>query len=74
MEKIPDVVIIVGQNREINAVKECIKLKIPTITLLDTNCDPTLTSFPIPANDCSILSVSIIINELTQYINLIQKY
>lgn len=45
MKKVPDAVIIIGQNKEMNAVKECIKLGIPTITILDTNCDPTLTEF-----------------------------
>ncbi len=45
MQKLPDVVIIIGQNKEINAVKECLKLGIPTITVVDTNCDPTLTEF-----------------------------
>lgn len=61
MSKLPDVVIIIGQNKEINAVKECIKLGITTITILDTNCDPTLTDFLIPANDDSVSSVSIIL-------------
>ena len=36
MEKIPDVIIIVGQNKEINAIKECKKLNIPTIVIIDT--------------------------------------
>lgn len=68
MKKIPDIVIIVGQIREINAVKECNKLGIRTITLLDTNCDPTLTEFFIPANDDSIRSVDLILNELSEAI------
>lgn len=64
MINLPDLVIVVGQNKEINAVKECIKLKIPLITILDTNCDPSLTNYFIPANDDSISSVSFILNEL----------
>jgi len=64
MTKLPDVVIIVGQKKELNAVKECLKLRIPTITIVDTNCDPTLTNYPIPANDDSLSSVSYILNEL----------
>lgn len=69
MTGIPDVVILVGQLRELNAVKECIKLGIPLITILDTNCDPTLTDFLIPANDDSVASVSLILNELTKSIS-----
>lgn len=69
MNKIPDIVILVGQNRELNAVKECIKSKITLITILDTNCDPTLTDFLIPANDDSVSSVSLILNSFTEAIN-----
>jgi small subunit ribosomal protein S2 len=68
MTKIPDIVIIVGQVRELNAVKECNKLGIRTITLLDTNCDPTLTELLIPANDDSIRSVDLLLSELSQAI------
>lgn len=68
MGNIPDVVILVGQSREMNAVKECLKLGIPLITILDTNCDPTLTDFLIPANDDSVSSVALILNELNKAI------
>lgn len=68
MPKIPDIVILVGQPRETNAVKECNKLGIRTITILDTNCDPNLADLFIPANDDSIRSVELIIGELTKSI------
>lgn len=68
MSALPDVVIIVDQIRELKAVCECIKLKIPIITIVDTNCDPTLTDFLIPGNDDSIRSVELLLNELTSYI------
>jgi small subunit ribosomal protein S2 len=50
----------------LNAVKECNKLGIRTITLLDTNCDPSLADLVIPANDDSIRSVELIMNELKE--------
>lgn len=65
MTAIPDVVILVGQIHELNAVKECLKLNIPLVTIIDTNCDPTLTDFVVPANDDSVSSVSLILNELS---------
>lgn len=74
MKKLPDVVIIVGQNRELNAVKECLKLKIPIISILDTNCDPTLADFIIPGNDDSVSSVSLILNELSRVIALEKEF
>jgi small subunit ribosomal protein S2 len=69
MDKIPDIIILVGQNKDLNAVKECLKLKIPIISILDTNCNPNLTDFIIPANDDSVASVSLILNELSKAIN-----
>nr|YP_009541106.1 ribosomal protein S2 [Lepocinclis steinii]AYQ93614.1 ribosomal protein S2 [Lepocinclis steinii] len=69
MNKLPDIVILVGQIKDLNAVKECLKLGIPLISLLDTNCNPNLTDYIIPANDDSVASVSLILNELSKSIN-----
>lgn len=66
MKSIPDIVILVGQSSELNAVKECLKLNVTLITILDTNCDPTLTDLLVPANDDSVASVSLILNEFTK--------
>ena len=68
MNKLPDIVIIIGQQKELNAVKECRKLGIRTITLLDTNCNPLLADLFIPANDDSISSIKLIITELAKSI------
>nr|AYC64631.1 ribosomal protein S2 [Halimeda minima] len=68
MSKLPDIVIIIGQQKEINAVRECQKCKIPNLTILDTNCDPSLTDLFIPANDDSLASVNFILNELSKAI------
>lgn len=68
MSKLPDIVILVGQNKDLNAVKECLKLNIPIVSILDTNCDPTLTNFIIPANDDSVSSVGLLLNELSKSI------
>ena len=73
MSKLPDIVIIVGQQKEINAVRECQKLKIRSLTILDTNCDPSLTDFFIPANDDSITSVQYILSKLSNAIKEGQK-
>lgn len=66
MEKVPDIVIVIGQNKEINAVRECLKLGICLITILDTNCDPTLTDLLVPANDDSISSIAVILKCFSQ--------
>jgi len=64
MKSIPDIVIIIGQSEELNALRECIKLKIRSITIVDTDCDPSIADLIIPANDDSIPSIKLILNEL----------
>lgn len=68
MRKVPDVVIIVDQRREHNAVLECQKLNTPIVALLDTNCDPDLVDIPIPANDDAIRSIKLIVSKLADAI------
>jgi len=73
MERLPDVVVIVDQKREITAIRECRKLGIPIISILDTNCDPDLVDIPIPGNDDAVRSIKLILNSLTDNINLGRK-
>lgn len=73
MSQLPDIVIIVGQQKEMNAVRECQKLKIPSLTILDTDGDPSLTDFFIPANDDSLTSVQYILSKLSNAIKEGQK-
>jgi len=68
MRKLPDIVIIVDQKREYNAVQECQKLNIPIVALLDTNCDPDLVDIGIPANDDAIRSIKLIVSTLANAI------
>ena len=64
LNTLPDIVIIVGQHKEMKAIKECKKLNIPTITILDSDGDPSLTNLFIPANDDSSSSVECILKPI----------
>lgn len=68
MRKLPDIVIVVDQKRESTAIQECIKLGIPTICILDTNCNPDLVDIPIPANDDAIRSIKLILSKIADAI------
>ena len=68
LNSLPDLVIIVGQEKELKAIKECQKLNIPTITILDSDGDPEKTSLFIPANDDSRSSVEFILKHLGESI------
>nr|YP_009670959.1 ribosomal protein S2 [Passiflora arbelaezii]QCX30270.1 ribosomal protein S2 [Passiflora arbelaezii] len=63
MTRLPDIVIILDQKEEYTALQECITLGIPTICLIDTNCDPDLADLPIPANDDARASIQFILNK-----------
>ena len=69
MHRIPDVVILVDQKREMTAIRECQKLGIPIVSILDTNCDPDLIDIPIPGNDDAVGSIKLILQSLTDSIN-----
>nr|YP_010260925.1 ribosomal protein S2 [Cephaleuros virescens]UIB38679.1 ribosomal protein S2 [Cephaleuros virescens] len=64
LSSLPDIVIIVGQQKELKAVKECQQLQIPIITILDSDGDPEKSSLFIPANDDSLTSVEYILKHL----------
>ena len=62
MDKVPEAVIVVDSQVEKNAIKEARKVGIPIIALIDTNCNPDIIDYPIPANDDSIKSISLFVN------------
>lgn len=57
MKKIPGVIVVIDSKKEEIAVKEARKLNIPVVATVDTNCDPDVIEFPIPANDDAIRAV-----------------
>ena len=59
MEKIPDAIYVVDVKMEELPVKEAHLLGIPVFAMIDTNVDPDLITYPIPANDDAIRSVKL---------------
>lgn len=66
MNGLPDVLVVVDINQEINAVLEAKKLNIPVVALIDTNCDPDDVDFVIPGNDDAIRTVKLITDTMAQ--------
>jgi len=60
MEKLPDAVFIVDPKKEKIAVAEAIKLSIPIVAIVDTNCNPDEIDYVIPGNDDAIRAVKLI--------------
>jgi small subunit ribosomal protein S2 len=60
MRRLPGALFVVDPHRESIAVAEARRLEIPIVAMTDTNCDPDLIDWVIPANDDAIRSVRLI--------------
>ena len=68
-----NVAIIIGQQEEMNAVRECQKLGIKMFHIVDTNCNPGFADHYIPANDDARNSIKFILGKFLTRIRLAQK-
>jgi small subunit ribosomal protein S2 len=68
METLPSIVVFIDQFADNLGIQECIKLGIPTICIVDTNCNPNVITYPIPANDDTLSSISLILRYLVKKI------
>ncbi len=60
MRKLPQAIFVIDPRIEHNAVAEARKLKIPVFGIVDTNSDPDVCDYVIPANDDAVRSVKLI--------------
>ena len=60
LNRLPDALYVVDPKREAIAVSEAQRLGITTIAMVDTNCDPDLIDYVIPANDDAIRSIRLV--------------
>lgn len=64
LETLPVAIFVVGASNEKTAIAEAKVRGIKTIGICDSDCDPTLLDYPIPANDDNVKSISIIMEEV----------
>lgn len=64
MKRLPQAALIIDLKTEAIAVRECQRLKIPILGLVDTNVDPVDIDFPIPGNDDSMRSCELVISTI----------
>ncbi|EEB08429.1 mitochondrial 37S ribosomal protein MRP4 [Schizosaccharomyces japonicus yFS275] len=62
----PDLIVILNPLENINVCKEAQRVSVPTIGIVDTNVDPRLVTYPIPANDDSLRCSDLIVGLLSQ--------
>jgi small subunit ribosomal protein S2 len=58
----PGAIFVADVLNDINAIREARKLNIPIVAIVDTNVDPSLADYPIPANDDSTKTVNLILD------------
>lgn len=64
MKRLPDMLFIVDLEREATAAHEANIKGIPVVAMVDTNCDPTLVDYVIPANDDAIRAIKLIVSQI----------
>lgn len=68
MKKLPDALVVVDPIEDKTAVLEAKKLNIPVFALTDTNCNPAIVDFGVPANDDAIKSIKLMMSLLADAI------
>ena len=68
LNRLPSAVFVVDVIKEHIAVAEARKLNIPTYAIVDTNSNPNLIDFPIPANDDASKSIALIVSKMVEAI------
>ncbi|MFH1388257.1 MAG: 30S ribosomal protein S2 [Patescibacteria group bacterium] len=66
MTKLPDALLVVDAYKEKLAIKEARMKNIPIIGLCDTNANPTIIDYPVPMNDDSISSLTLILETIAK--------
>lgn len=59
MDRLPEVVFVIDAKKETIAVREAGRLRIMCIGIVDTNCDPSTVTLPIPGNDDAIRAINL---------------
>ena len=62
--RLPDAIFVVDPQREHIALAEAQRLEIPIVSMVDTNCDPTVVNLPIPSNDDAIRAIRLITSRI----------
>ena len=64
MDKLPEAIFITSVKVQTAAIREAHKKNIAVFALVDTDCDPTLVDYAIPANDESLSSIKFIMDKI----------
>jgi len=69
LERLPDIIFVVNANHNKLAIKEAKSTGISVVAIIDTNVDPNIVDYPIPANDDAITSIAYILDKVKKVFN-----
>ena len=73
MKRLPSALFVVDGIHESIAIKEAKQLNIPTFGIIDSNTDPNVVDFPIPANDDSVKCIRLIMDYINQNLDYLKS-
>ncbi|MCL0099677.1 30S ribosomal protein S2 [Dehalococcoidia bacterium] len=68
MTEMPGVLFVIDIGKEAIAIAEAVRVGVPVVALVDSDCDPTLIDYPIPGNDDAIRSIRLITSRIANAI------
>ena len=68
MKSLPDIIIVVDGKTASIPIEEARKLEIPIVCIVDSNTNPLICDYPVPANDDSIRTIQLLITEISNVI------
>jgi small subunit ribosomal protein S2 len=69
LKTLPGAIFVVDVGKDNIAILEAKKLGVPTVALVDTDCDPTPIDYPIPGNDDAIRSIRLVSTKIAEACN-----
>lgn len=68
LEKLPDAIFVLDVKKDVLAVREALAKGIKVVGIVDTNVDPSLIDYPIPANDDAVSSIKYILEKTKEVV------
>jgi len=68
LDKMPEAIFVLGVKEHLTAIREAKKKKIPVISLVDTDSNPILVDYIIPANDEAVSALQFMLNQVEKVI------
>lgn len=65
---LPDAMFVIDTHKEEVAVLEAVRMKVPVVGIVDSNANPSLVDYPIPANDDAVKSIELIVGAISEAI------